>query len=72
MSFGGGNRACLGWRFTILELQAIIVELIENFEFAIPADKPDIQRVPAGVMVPMIRGKMRLGSQMPLKISIVQ
>ncbi|OCH89199.1 PAH-inducible cytochrome P450 monooxygenase PC-PAH 1 [Obba rivulosa] len=71
MSFSGGLRGCIGWRFAILEMQAILVELLENFEFSIPDDKPEIQRVPAGLMVPMIRNKMHLGTQMPLKISVV-
>ncbi|PCH41671.1 cytochrome P450 [Wolfiporia cocos MD-104 SS10] len=69
MAFGGGRKACLGWRFAVFEIQTFLVEIIENFKFAIPADKPDIQRVPAGVMIPMIRGKMVHGSQMPLHIT---
>ncbi|EMD35307.1 hypothetical protein CERSUDRAFT_116112 [Gelatoporia subvermispora B] len=71
LSFSGGLRGCIGWRFSILEMQAILVELLENFEFAVPDDKPEIQRVPAGLMMPMIRNKMHLGTQMPLKISVV-
>ncbi|KZS99422.1 cytochrome P450 [Laetiporus sulphureus 93-53] len=71
MSFGAGPMGCLGWRFAILELQAILVELLERFEFGIPAETPDIQRVPAGVMLPMIRNKMQLGSQMPLQVTLV-
>ena len=55
----------------LIEMQALTAELLENFEFAIPDDKPEIQRVPAGLMMPMIRNKMHLGTQMPLKISII-
>ncbi|TFY57340.1 hypothetical protein EVJ58_g7078 [Rhodofomes roseus] len=68
LTFGGGNKSCLGWRFTVLEVQAVLVDLIENFEFELPDEKPDIQRVPAGVTIPIIRNNMHLGSQMPLKI----
>ena len=56
----------------VIELQAIVVELLENFEFAIPDEKPDIQRVPGGLMIPMIRGKPQLGSQMPLKVTPIE
>lgn len=49
-----------------------MVELLENFEVAIPDDKPDIQRVPGGLMIPMIRGKPELGSQMPLKVTVIE
>ncbi|KZT63987.1 cytochrome P450 [Daedalea quercina L-15889] len=72
LTFSGGVKACIGWRFTVIELQAICVELLENFEFAIPDDKPDIQRVPGGLMIPMIRGKPQLGSQMPLKVTPIE
>ncbi|EPS95008.1 hypothetical protein FOMPIDRAFT_1033095 [Fomitopsis schrenkii] len=71
LTFGGGNKACLGWRFTVLEIQAVLAELLGNFEFTLPDNKPDIQRVPAGVTIPMIRNKTQLGSQMPLKITPV-
>ncbi|KAI0719202.1 cytochrome P450 [Fomitopsis betulina] len=71
LTFGGGNKACLGWRFTVLEIQAVLAVLLGNFEFTLPDDKPDIQRVPAGVTIPMIRSKTQLGSQMPLKITPV-
>lgn len=49
----------------------MLVELLDNFEFAIPDDKPEIQRVPAGQMISMVRNKMHLGTQMPLKISVL-
>ncbi|KAH9942950.1 PAH-inducible cytochrome P450 monooxygenase PC-PAH 1 [Amylocystis lapponica] len=65
---GAGIRACIG----VLEMQALLVELLENFEFGIPSDKPDIIRLPSGLMIPMIRGKIHLGSQMPLKVTVIQ
>lgn len=52
-------------------MQAILTELIETFEFAKPKQGLDIMRVPAGIMVPMIRGKMHEGVQMPLQVSVV-
>ena len=49
---------------------AVIVELIEKFEFAPPADRPVMQRVRAGaVMAPFIKGKFEERSQMPLEVS---
>ena len=50
------------------EMQAIAVELIENFKFSIPEDKPDIIRIPAGIMGPMVKNKMQEGIQMPLHV----
>ncbi|KAM5532813.1 hypothetical protein V8D89_013532 [Ganoderma adspersum] len=72
MTFSAGMQACLGWRFSIIEMQAILVELIEHFEFAIPEDKPEIVRFPAGLVAPLVKSEMHLGPQMPLRISPVQ
>ncbi|KAK7045313.1 cytochrome P450, partial [Favolaschia claudopus] len=38
MSFHGGSRICLGWRFALLEMQVFISELVGKFEFSLPAD----------------------------------
>ena len=46
------------------------MELIEKFEFR-PVEGVDVMRVLAGAMIPMVRGKMHVGPQMPLYISIV-
>ncbi|KAJ7756852.1 cytochrome P450 [Mycena maculata] len=36
LSFLGGPRVCLGWRFGILEAQAILSELVGSFAFTLP------------------------------------
>jgi hypothetical protein len=49
----------------VLEMQAFLVELINNFEFtlAVPHDK--IFREPASLMIPTIVGEREKGVQMP-------
>lgn len=42
--------------------------LIESFEFDLPYEDLDVQRIPSILMVPMIRGRPELGVQLPLKI----
>ncbi|KAK7015166.1 hypothetical protein VNI00_019176 [Paramarasmius palmivorus] len=69
MTFGAGVRACLGWRFAILELQAAISSLIENFEFIAPPGV-EIVRIPTGIMAPAVRGKLHEGFQMPIQVKI--
>ncbi|EKM52320.1 uncharacterized protein PHACADRAFT_260638 [Phanerochaete carnosa HHB-10118-sp] len=69
MSFSAGVRGCIGWRFSMIEMQAITADLVENFQFSIPKEKPEIIRVPAGIMAPMVKGKMREGIQMPLHVT---
>ena len=53
-------------------MQALAVELLERFEFGLPEEKYDIIRLPAGLMVPLVRDKMELGTVMPLKVSLAQ
>ncbi|KAI8989230.1 PAH-inducible cytochrome P450 monooxygenase PC-PAH 1 [Trametes punicea] len=68
MTFSAGLQACIG----IIEMQAILVELIEQFEFTIPEDQPEIIRFAAGLMVPLVKNDMRAGAQMPLRVSLIQ
>ncbi|RPD78489.1 cytochrome P450 [Lentinus tigrinus ALCF2SS1-7] len=73
MSFSAGVRACIGWRFSLIEMQAILAETLENFEVALPEEKLEIKRAPMGpIMLPVVVGKEELGSVMPLRVSLVQ
>ena len=56
--------------YSIIEMQVILVELLEHFEFAIPEDKPEIVRFPAGLVIPLVKDDMAAGPQMPLCISL--
>ncbi|KAF5314441.1 hypothetical protein D9619_011872 [Psilocybe cf. subviscida] len=70
LTFAGGPSGCIGWRFALTEMQSTVVELIENFEFAPPADKNiKMLRTPVGaIMAPMIEGKFDERTQMPLGV----
>jgi cytochrome P450 len=59
MSFSTGTRACIGWRFSVLEMQIIILALLENFEFSLPPqnEKTKIYRKPSQIMLPMAEGE---------------
>ncbi|KAI0779018.1 PAH-inducible cytochrome P450 monooxygenase PC-PAH 1 [Trametes elegans] len=73
MTFSAGMQACIGYVCrSIIEMQAILVELIEQFEFTIPEDKPEIIRFPAGLVAPLVKDDMAAGPQMPLRVSLVQ
>ncbi|KAJ3874522.1 cytochrome P450 [Lentinula edodes] len=67
-TFSAGIRSCIGWRFAVLEMQAFLVELIKNFEFAATPALDGIRREPALLMTPTIEGELGKGSQMPLKV----
>ncbi|KAJ7673673.1 cytochrome P450 [Mycena polygramma] len=40
LSFMGGPRTCLGWRFALLEMQVIVCELVGKFSFEEPENEP--------------------------------
>ncbi|KAI0088171.1 PAH-inducible cytochrome P450 monooxygenase PC-PAH 1 [Irpex rosettiformis] len=68
MTFSAGMRGCIGWRFSLIEMQAIIVALVENFEFAVPPKEQntEVVRKPLGLMSPMVKGRQSEGVLMPL------
>ncbi|TFK80428.1 cytochrome P450 [Polyporus arcularius HHB13444] len=73
MTFSAGVQACIGWKFSIIEMQALLAEIIENFELSLSSEKHTIRRAPAGFgMVPMIEGREDLGTALPLQVSLVQ
>jgi len=41
LSFFGGPRTCLGWRFAVMEMQTIFNELVGKFSFALAEGEPD-------------------------------
>jgi alkylphenol/PAH-inducible cytochrome P450 monooxygenase len=49
-------------------MQAVMVTLIENFEFTLPPTKPEILRMPVGVMAPMVKDQLQEGVLMPLTV----
>ncbi|KAI0633729.1 PAH-inducible cytochrome P450 monooxygenase PC-PAH 4 [Trametes polyzona] len=78
MTFTAGLRGCVGWRFAVIEMQALLAGLVESFEFKLPegadpSDDPkrsEVQRVPSGPsMLPLLRGKPELGPYLRLRIS---
>ncbi|KAK0478584.1 cytochrome P450 [Armillaria luteobubalina] len=70
MTFSAGIRACIGWRFAVMELQSVVTELLSNFEFSIPKGAPDILPCPVGFgTIPTVLGRAKEGPQVPLLIT---
>lgn len=53
-------------------MQALAAELLERFEFGLPKENYEIMRVPAGLMIPLVKDKLDMGSVMPLCVSVAQ
>jgi len=71
LTFSGGVRACIGWRFAVLEIQTLLIELVSNFEFTMTEESKRVRRMPCAVMVPVIEGQEDRGVQLPLNIALV-
>ncbi|KAG7090319.1 hypothetical protein E1B28_011916 [Marasmius oreades] len=68
LTFSGGPKGCIGWRFAVMEMQAIIAGLLERYEFSIPA-YVEIEAGNPGLVVPNVKGKETEGAQLPLKVT---
>ncbi|KAH7910386.1 cytochrome P450 [Hygrophoropsis aurantiaca] len=68
LTFLGGPRACIGYRFALIEMKALLFTLVRTFEFtlAVPAD--DIVMRADILQHPFIRSEPGSNSQMPLFI----
>ncbi|KAH9835188.1 cytochrome P450 [Rhodofomes roseus] len=72
MTFLGGSHACIGYRFALVEMKALLFVLVRAFvfELALPADQ--IIKQSAVVQRPYIKGKVEQGAQLPLLVKPYQ
>ncbi|KAI0357859.1 cytochrome P450 [Trametes cingulata] len=68
LSFLGGPRACIGYRFSLVEMKALIFTLVRAFEFELAVPPQDIQKKTSIVQRPLLRSAPEKGSQMPLLV----
>ncbi|KAF9647279.1 cytochrome P450 [Thelephora ganbajun] len=72
VTFSGGVRSCLGWRFSVVEMQAFIVTLVRQFKFSLADGNPPIRRRRPGILVPMVAGEEEKGAQLPIKVTALR
>ncbi|KAG6874431.1 hypothetical protein C0992_007756 [Termitomyces sp. T32_za158] len=70
-TFSGGVRACIGWKFAVIQLQAFLFELLGKYEFVATPESRDTRREAAIAMVPTLPGQLHKGSQLKLGIRAV-
>ncbi|KAJ6535001.1 cytochrome P450, partial [Mycena capillaripes] len=71
MTFLGGPRACIGYRFSLVELKALLFTLVRGLEFELAVPAADIGRLPGSVVQqPIVRSDRAAGAQMPLLIKL--
>jgi len=70
LTFAGGVRTCIGWRFALYEMLALTVEIINNFELFPTPDIDRLRREACLVMLPTLEGEQLKGENLPLRVAI--
>ncbi|KAH8102315.1 cytochrome P450 [Cristinia sonorae] len=68
LSFLGGPRACIGYRFALVEMKALLFTLLREFEFELAVKPEDVSKVMTIVQRPLVLSEQEKGSQMPLMV----
>ncbi|OSD05293.1 cytochrome P450 [Trametes coccinea BRFM310] len=68
LTFLGGPRACIGYRFSIVEMKALLYALVRAFEFELAVSPRDIKMTPGIVQRPALRADPTGAVQMPLVV----
>ncbi|PPR03893.1 hypothetical protein CVT24_008124 [Panaeolus cyanescens] len=69
MTFGGGGRACIGFKFSQLEMKAVLATLISRFEFSVAKE---VVWQMTNVVVPVLKGGDPTKPTLPLMVSLVK
>ncbi|KAF9820625.1 hypothetical protein IEO21_01328 [Rhodonia placenta] len=69
MTFLGGSRACIGFKFSQLEMKVVLSILLSTFTFA-PSEKEVFWNI-AGIQYPTV-GRTSRKAEMPLKVGLVK
>ncbi|EIN07525.1 cytochrome P450 [Punctularia strigosozonata HHB-11173 SS5] len=68
LSFLGGPRACIGYRFSLVEMKALLFVLVRAFEFKLAIPSSEISKTTAVVTRPMVKSERKHGNQLPLLV----
>ncbi|KZT59286.1 cytochrome P450 [Calocera cornea HHB12733] len=71
MTFLGGQRACIGYRFSVIEMKAFLFVLLRSFVFELSDENVKILKKTAIVTRPLVQGEEDKGAQLPLRIRAV-
>jgi len=72
LTFLGGPRACIGYRFSLVEMKALIFVLVRAFEFSLAVPADEIVAKSVVVRRPYLRSDQKKGVQMPLVLKPVR
>ncbi|KAI5118119.1 hypothetical protein M0805_008028 [Coniferiporia weirii] len=70
LTFLGGARSCIGYRFALFEMKALLFTLLRTFEFELAVPAADFERRSLVVTRPYVKGQKDAGAQMPLIVKL--
>ncbi|PBK68292.1 cytochrome P450 [Armillaria solidipes] len=62
LNFGDGVRGCIGWKYGLLEVQAILLELLKSFEF-LDSGAELLNGMALISLIPIVKGREQEGVQ---------
>jgi len=72
LTFSGGNRSCIGWRFAVIEIHTFLVTLVRHFEFSLPDNGRKVWKLRPGIITPVVVGEEDKGPQLWLKVAALR
>ncbi|KAK0474007.1 cytochrome P450 [Armillaria novae-zelandiae] len=73
VTFGAGVRACIGWKYAVMEMQVLVTELLSTFEFSPSEEGLELQHMHALLtLTPIVKGRAHEGEQVPLRVALVK
>ncbi|KAI0060136.1 cytochrome P450 [Artomyces pyxidatus] len=69
LTFLGGGRACIGFKFAQLEMKVALSQLVTSFRFS-PSKKEIVWRL-GGIVTPSVKGSQAVGANMPIMVENV-
>ncbi|RDB17159.1 Taurochenodeoxycholic 6 alpha-hydroxylase [Hypsizygus marmoreus] len=71
MTFLGGGHACLGFKFSQLEMKIVLFILISNFKFELSEKDDDIIWQTTDISAPCLKSGGKRTSQLPLRVTAI-
>jgi len=70
LTFSGGVKSCIGYKFAITEIKIVLMILLESFKFS-PPDQEIVWHI-GGLQSPGVKGAERVDPKLPLKVSLIE
>ncbi|VDB88479.1 unnamed protein product [Peniophora sp. CBMAI 1063] len=71
LTFSGGSRACIGFKFSLLEMKSMIAQFVPSFEFK-PSEKHAISWWFSGITSPVVENSKSFQAQLPLRVTRIR